>query len=78
MWITDTIDESVQMNDLELASDGLVLAGHKYSQTTEGCWFDGCGVIKGHAIKLDQTGEKVWAKDYGNYPGGVNQFDGLE
>ena len=28
-WNTGTFDESIQLNDLELASDGLVLVGHK-------------------------------------------------
>ena len=29
-------------------------------------------------MKLDLNGEVVWAKDFGNYAGGVNQFDGLK
>lgn len=66
------------MNDLELASDGLVLVGHKYGQA-EGwnCWFTACGTIKGHMMKLDSGGTLEWTQDYGNYPGGVNQFNGI-
>ena len=30
-WNTGEISEFIQFNDLELASDGLVLVGHKYS-----------------------------------------------
>jgi hypothetical protein len=30
VWITDN-DEAVQLNDLELASDGLVAVGHMYT-----------------------------------------------
>ena len=44
------------MNDLTLASDGVVLIGHEYSKQEEDCWGDGCGVIAGHMIKLDTSG----------------------
>ena len=63
------------MNDLQIASDGLVLVGHAYMpKITEGCWFDGCGSIAGMMMKLDTNGNKQWSKTYGNYPGGINQF----
>lgn len=62
------------MNDLHIASDGVALIGHEYSKQTQGCWFEGCGVIKGHMIKINDSGVKQWEKSYGNYPHGVNQF----
>jgi len=70
------------MNDIELTSDGMVLVGHKYSKSTAGCawgaWGSGCGVIMGHMMKLNDAGAVQWTKDYGNYPGGKNQFTGLK
>lgn len=69
VWKSGQLDKDSQMNDLELASDGLVLVGHKYSNQSEGCT-PSCGVIKGHMIKLDDSGNKKWTKDYGNYSGG--------
>jgi len=64
------------MNDLELASDGLVLVGHEYAPTTEkDCWPNKpCGAIKGMMMKLDAQGSFQWKKSYGNYPDGINQF----
>lgn len=49
------------MNDLELASDGLVLVGHKYTPQTENCMsFEGCQNIKGHMMKLNTAGALQW------------------
>lgn len=77
-WKTGQLDSGAQMNDIELASDGVVVVGHKYSTTkSTGCGGDTCGVIKGHMKKLSATGTVEWSQDYGNYGGGVNQFDGL-
>lgn len=82
-WATGTLDASVQINDIELSSDnGMVVAGHKYGKSFTGCawgtWGSGCGTIIGHMMKLDSTGAIQWSKDYGNYPGGKNQFSGLK
>ena len=68
----------VQLNDLELASDGLVAIGHKYTNTEKGCWFKGCISIDGYAVKLDANGDQEWDNTYGNFPGGVNQFADIE
>ena len=70
VWKTGQLDAKAQMNDIELATDGLVLVGQKYSKQSEGCTTNTCSVIKGHMIKLDSTGTKQWTKDYGNYAGG--------
>ena len=80
-WVSKQLDTNAQMNDLELASDGLVLVGHQYGKQDEAdgwnCWFEPCGTIKGHMMKLDNDGKLEWTQDYGNYPGGVDQFTGL-
>lgn len=45
-----------QMNDLELVSDGTVMTGHSFAFSNDGCWGQGCGVIKGSIMKVDSTG----------------------
>ena len=55
------------MNDLELVSDGAYLAGHSYGSTGS------VSVIKGSVVKVDSSGSYKWSKNYGNYPGGINQ-----
>ena len=75
VWKTGQLDSKAQMNDLELASDGLVVVGHKTYTTNNGC--SNCSIIKGHMKKLDTSGKEQWSKDYGNYGGGKNQFDKL-
>ena len=55
----------------------MVLAGLRTTKENGDCTGGKCSVIKGHMLKLDTTGTKKWAKDYGNYAGGINQFDKL-
>jgi hypothetical protein len=75
-WATGQLDANAQMNDIEVASDGVVLVGQKYSKSYVGCitfsrfFSSGCGVIIGHMMKLDTSGAVQWSKDYGNYAGG--------
>lgn len=57
-----------QMNDLVVKDTSLYLAGHIFTTT-----------IFGRMVKIDATdGSMEWTQDYGNYPGGVNQYSGLE
>lgn len=56
------------MNDLVVKDTSLYLAGHIFTTT-----------IFGRMVKIDATdGSMEWTQDYGNYPGGVNQYSGLE
>lgn len=77
VWKTGQIDSAIQSNDLEIATDGVVLVGHRYSTSSTGCDNSSCSVIKGAMMKLDTAGTKVWGYEYGNYAGGKNQFVGL-
>ena len=71
VWKTDEY-AATQINDVELASDGVVAVGHTYDSQKKGCWFSGCGIILGNMIKFNDDGEEEWSETYGNYPGGVN------
>ena len=55
--------KDVQMNDLEIVSDGIVLAGHRYVtlEKPNNCLLNNgeCGTIWGHSIKVDLTGQTV-------------------
>lgn len=78
-WTSAQIEATVKVNDIELiaATGGIILVGTHY-ETTNGCAEDACSIIKGAMIELDSTGALVWGPTlYGNYPGGVNQFAGL-
>lgn len=49
-WTNDsTNSNNAQMNDLQLVSDGIVIAGHRYGDASDidpnGCRGDGCGGI---------------------------------
>lgn len=57
---TDFSSYNCQLNDLELVSDGTVMTGHCYSISTENCWGEGCGVIKGTIMKVDTDGAFSW------------------
>lgn len=81
VWRSGQIDAAVQSNDLELitSTGGMVLIGHHFGTTTEGCVGNGCSVIKGAMIELNADGTKAWGpKFYGNYRGGHNQFFDLD
>lgn len=68
-WETgDTLNSNGQMNDLEVVSDGVVIAGHIYG-TADNTKFS---TITGHMVKTDLSGVQQWTQDYGNYPGGVH------
>lgn len=63
-WVKyDTTEDKVQMNDLELVSDGIILAGHRYVTLTDepnNCSINpwkACGTIWGHAYKIGLDGE---------------------
>jgi len=77
---SQALQDGVQLNDLEVVSDGIVLTGHRYVTYTdnENC-NDTCGTILGFLIKVDSTAENtLWTHDFGNYIGGVNQFAGID
>jgi len=74
-WNTeDKLVSEGQMNDLLVRADGadddIYLAGHYY---VEG------GGILGRQMKVDASdGSMVYAENYGDYPGGVGKYAGLE
>jgi hypothetical protein len=71
------IDWALQSSDLELAPDGgVVIAGLTgYTSFAKESW----GIrTMGYVVKVDKDFNKVWTKNYGDSPYGINQFAGLE
>jgi hypothetical protein len=72
VW-TRSIREHGEATDLAMFSTdgapvGIAVAGHRGVD----------GGIDGSVTLLDLDGEEVWSKNYGNPPGGVNEFAGLD